>query len=211
MAPRAYNNETRQQQQEALKQRVAEVAARLHAERGVLATSYAEIAQAAGISLPTMYKHFPDLGQLVRACSGHVAGKAPPFPADDVLAAPDLSAAARLLVDAMDRRHAHFEPWMTWREANRIPVIAEAAAARRRDTVQLCEALLNRHRDAAVYHRELAVVWESLLDFELWHRLVYAHQLPRERVRAHLHSLLLAVTGPQPALSSPRPKRRSSP
>lgn len=210
MAPRAYNNETRQQQQEALKQRVAEAAARLHAERGVLATSYAEIAQAAGISLPTMYKHFPDLGQLVRACSGHVASKAPAFPADEILAAPDLAAAAGRLVDAMDRRHAYFEPWTAWREASRIPVIAEAAAARRREIVQLCETLLARH-GAARPHRERAAVWESLLDFELWHRLVRAHQLPRSAVRAHLLSLLLAVSGPQPAPSSKRPNRRISP
>lgn len=210
MAPRAYNNETRQQQQEELKQRVAEAAARLHAERGVLATSYAEIAQAAGISLPTMYKHFPDLGQLVRACSGHVASKAPPFPADEILAAADLPSAARLLVDAMDRRHAHFEPWVVWREAGRIPVIAEAAAARRRETVQLCEAVLTRHGVAGP-HPGIAALWESLLDFELWHRLVRAHKLPRTAVRAHLLSLLLAVTGPQPASRSKRPNRRISP
>ena len=210
MAPRAYNNETRQLQQEELKQRIAAAAARLHAERGVLATSYAEIAQAAGISLPTMYKHFPDLGQLVRACSGHVASTAPPFPADEILAAADLPAAAQVLVDAIDRRHAHFEPWVVWREANRIPVIAEAAAVRRRETVQLCAALLERHGVAAP-RDEIAALWESLLDFELWHRLVRAHKLPRAAVRTHLHSLLLAVTGPQPVPLPKRPNRRKSP
>lgn len=210
MAPRAYNNETRQQQQEQLKQRVAQAAARLHAERGVLATSYADIAQAAGISLPTMYKHFPDLGELVRACSGHVASMAPAFPTDEILAAPDLPSAVRVLVDAMDRHHAHFEPWVSWREANRIPVIAEAAAARRQEMVQLCEALLERHAAPGPLH-ELAAVWESLLDFEPWHRMVRAHKLPRASVRAHLCSLLLAVTGPQPATTSKRPNRRISP
>lgn len=210
MAPRAYNNETRQQQQEELKQRIAQAAARLHAERGVLGTSYAEIAQAAGISLPTMYKHFPDLGQLVRACSGHVASQAPPFPADEILAAADLPAAAQLLVSAMDRRHAHFEPWVVWREANRIAVIAKAAAARRRETAQLCQAVLARHGVPGP-HGELAALWESVLDFELWHRLVRAHKLPRAAVRAHLLSILLAVTGPQPAPPPKRPTRKTSP
>jgi len=99
---------------------------------------------------------------------------------------------------------------MAWREANRIPVIAEAAAARRRGTVQLCEAVL-AHHGVTGPHRELAAIWESLLDFELWHRLVRSHELPRAAVRAHLLSLLLAVTGPQPALTSTRPNRRSSP
>src|SRR3990167_3187001 len=210
MAPRAYNNETRQQRQEQLKQRIAEAAARLHAERGALATSYAEIAEAAGVSLPTMYKHFPDLGQLVRACSGHVASLAPDFPTDDILAAPDLTAAAQKLVDAMDRLHAHFEPWKAWREADRIPVLAEAAAQQRRGMVQLCEAVLARHGVEGP-HRERAALWESLLDFELWHRLVRGHKLPRTAVRAHLLSLVLAVTGPQPTTPSPRPNRRSPP
>jgi len=208
MAPRAYNNETRQQQQEQLKQRIAEAAARLHAERGVLATSYAEIAQAAGVSLPTMYKHFPDLGQLVRACSGHVTAQAPFFPADEILAAPDLRTAAQLLVDATDRLHDYFEPWKSWREANRIPVIAENAAQQRGRMVQLCEALMARHGIDGPHH-EMAVLWEALLDFELWHRLVRAHGLPRATVRAHLLSLVLAVTGPQRTNSLPRPNRRS--
>jgi AcrR family transcriptional regulator len=208
MAPRAYNNESRQQQQEQLKQRIARAAARLHAEHGVLATSYAEIAQAAGVSLPTMYKHFPDLGQLVRACSGHVAGQAPAFPTDDILAAADLRTAAQLLVDALDRQHAYFEPWKAWREANRIPVIAENAELQRGRMVQLCEALMSRHGiDAA--HPETAALWESLLDFELWHRLVRVHRLPRAAVRAHLLLLVLAVTGPQPTNPQPRPERRS--
>ena len=92
----------------------------------------------------------------------------------------------------------------------RIPVIAEAAAARRRETVQLCEALLTRHGVAGP-RGEMAALWESLLDFELWHRLVRGHGLPRADVRAHLLSLVLAVTGPQPTNPPRRPTRRSLP
>ena len=47
MAPRAYNSETRRQQQAELKTRIAEAAMQLHAEKGVLGTSYADIAQRA--------------------------------------------------------------------------------------------------------------------------------------------------------------------
>ena len=193
-----------------LKQRIAESAARLHAERGVLATSYAEIAQAAGVSLPTMYKHFPDLGQLVRACSGHVTAHAPAFPTDEILAASELHTAAQVLVDAADRLHAYFEPWKSWREANRIPVVAENAEQQRVRMVQLCEALMARHGVEGPHH-EIAAVWESLLDFELWHRLVRGHGLSRQTVRAHLLSLVLAVTGPQPTTPPLRPNQRSLP
>lgn len=207
MAPRAYNNETREQQQEELKARIAAAAARLHAAHGALATSYAEIAQEAGVSLPTVYKHFPDLDQLVRACTGHAQAHAPAFPAEEILAAPDLPAAAALLVEAADRLNAYFEPWLVWRERGRIPVLVENDAQQRKQFVLQCAAVMERHGVTGP-HRELAAVWESSLHFEPWHRLVREHKLPRAAVRAHLLSLLLAVTGPQSASASPRPNRR---
>ena len=66
MAPRAYDNHTRRQQQVALKESIAAVAAQLHASQGVLDTSYAQIAERAGVAIPTVYKHFPSLDELVR-------------------------------------------------------------------------------------------------------------------------------------------------
>src|SRR5687767_2873240 len=106
MPPRAYNNESRTQQQAELKARIAAAAAELHATQGALATSYAQIAQQAGVSLPTVYKHFPTMDELLEACTGHAAALAPPFPIDAILAAPELPAAARLLVDACDATNA---------------------------------------------------------------------------------------------------------
>jgi AcrR family transcriptional regulator len=210
MAPRAYNNETRQQQQAELKERVAQAAIRLHAQRGALATSYADVAQEAGVSLPTVYKHFPALDDLLRACTSHVGARAPALPVDEILAAPTLAQAAEILVEAMDRVNAYFEPWLVWKERGRIAVLEEMAAARRKSFVQLCMGLLERHGVAGP-RRELAAVWESLLNFDLWHRLVRDHKLPRTAVRAHVLSLLLAVTGPQPAAPLTRPPRRRSP
>lgn len=205
MAPRAYNSDTRKQQQAELKERIAAAAAGLHAAKGALATSYAEIAQAVGVSLPTVYKHYPDLQALVTACSGHVASQAPAIPAEQILAAPGLAEAARLLVDAMDRLNGYFEPWLVWREHERIPVLAEMAARERRQLTALCAALLARHGVAEP--RPLAATWETLLHFEFWHRLVRQHKFPRATVRATQVQLLLAVIGPRPAADRPsRPK-----
>jgi AcrR family transcriptional regulator len=209
MAPRAYNSETRQQQQAELKARIAAAAAALHAANGALATSYAEIAGRAGVSVPTVYKHYPDLDQLVRGCTAHVAGQAPPVPADAILAAPSLQDAVERLVDAMLALHSYYEPWMVWREAGRIPALAEMAASGRQRVSALCLAVLERHRVGGD-RRELAAVWESLLNFELWHRLVRAHELPRAAVRRRLIHLLLAAAGPQPATPSRPAQRKSS-
>lgn len=106
MAPRAYNIETRRRQQDELKARIAAAAAELHAEQGALATSHAQIAERAGVSLPTVYKHYPTLDELIPACVGHVTGLAPHFPPDELLSAPDLAAAAQALVDARDAQNA---------------------------------------------------------------------------------------------------------
>jgi AcrR family transcriptional regulator len=74
----------------------------LDAGKGAVATSYAEIAQRAGVSLPTLYKHFPTQDQLIAACTGHVAGQGPALSAAQILEAATLAAAAEALV-ASDR------------------------------------------------------------------------------------------------------------
>lgn len=209
MAPRAYNNETRQQQQLELKARIAAAAAELHATQGALATSYAEIAERAGVSLPTVYKHFPSLEELTRACSAHVASQAPALDVDRLLAAGGLDQAARELVDGMDRLHAHFEPWLVWQEQRRIATLAELARQERRQLAELCGQLLSRHGTAGA---QTARVWESLLSFELWHRLVREHGLSRAAARGHILQLLLAAAGPGPAAAASRgPKARKIP
>src|SRR5574340_1249431 len=115
MATRPYNSELRQRKQAELKERIAAAAAALHARRGANATSYADIAAEAKVSLPTVYAHFPTQRELLVGCTQHVGAKAPVLPADNVLAAPDLRSAAEMLVAAIDALHAYFEPWLSWR------------------------------------------------------------------------------------------------
>jgi AcrR family transcriptional regulator len=55
----------------------------LHAEKGAAATSQADIAARAGVSAATVYRHFPTLGSLVRACGTQVwMAVSPPRPED---------------------------------------------------------------------------------------------------------------------------------
>jgi AcrR family transcriptional regulator len=55
----------------------------LHAEKGAAATSQADIAARASVSPATVYRHFPTLGSLVRACGGQIwAAVSPPRPED---------------------------------------------------------------------------------------------------------------------------------
>ena len=208
MAPRAYDNNTRRLQQLALKAHIAAVAAQLHSSQGVLATTYAQIAERAGVAIPTVYKHFPSLDELVRGCTAHVVGKAPEFSAELILSAPDIKSAVQRLVEALDRLNAYFEPWVNWREQERLPVLAEMGAHRRMELTALCAAVFKRHGSHGALPAAPAI-WETLIHFETWQRLVREHQLSRAAVRRTLVHLLLAVAGPQPAArSTPRPRTR---
>ena len=207
MKTRTYNIESRRRQQALLKEGIAAATAELHAANGVFATSYIDIAKRAGVSLPTVYKHFPTQRELLQGCTAHIIAKAPLMPVEKIMAASDLPAAARLLVSAMEKQHLHFEPWSAWREDRQIPFLTEMVACIRQARAVLVAELLAHH---GVRGGQSAAAWESILSFDFWHRLVREHQLPRQAAHHILIECLLAVIGPTPAPpSTPRPRRKS--
>jgi AcrR family transcriptional regulator len=71
----ASRNETRN--------RIVEATAKLHGERGVLGTTWQDIAQEADVSVSTVYAHFPSLNELLPACGQLVMSRVRPPGADD--------------------------------------------------------------------------------------------------------------------------------
>ena len=179
---RAYNTENRLRKQAELRGRIAEAAAALHARRGALATSYADIAAEAKVSLPTVYAHYPTLDALLDGCTRHVAARAPVLPVEEILRAASLREAAERLVDAMEQQHLHYEPWLSWREDRAIPFLADLAAHVRASSTALAARVLRQHRGAGA-HREAVAAWETALSFDTWHRLARGHRLSRAAVR----------------------------
>lgn len=53
---------------ERTRRRIVEATLALHAEQGIRATSWEEIARRAGVGVGTVYRHFPSLADLVPAC-----------------------------------------------------------------------------------------------------------------------------------------------
>ena len=53
------------------RQRIVEATVELHGSVGPAATTIAAIAEAAGVTRLTVYRHFPDDGALFAACSAH--------------------------------------------------------------------------------------------------------------------------------------------
>jgi AcrR family transcriptional regulator len=61
------------------RQRIVEATRELHAERGIVATSWDDIAARAGVGVGTVYRHFPSLDELIPAC-GEVTMQAVALP-----------------------------------------------------------------------------------------------------------------------------------
>ena len=190
--PRAYNSENRLRKQAELRARIAEAAASLHARQGALATSYADIAAEAKVSLPTVYAHFPTMEALLDGCTRHVADRAPALPVEAILGAKKLDEAAVLLVDAMEQQHLHFEPWLSWRENRVIPFLTDMSGRVRDELAGLIARVLRQHCGPGA-HRESVAAWETALSFDAWHRLARGHCLSRPAVRRATLQCLLAT------------------
>jgi AcrR family transcriptional regulator len=146
MTPRSYDMTQRAAARKATRERIVEATAKLHAERGVLGTSWQDIAEEADVSVSTVYGHFPSLDDLLPACGQLVMSRIRPptsDSADDILGeAADtrerLSRVADELFSFYERGGAHIEvdirerelPGMReWEESQRATVAALVRAA----------------------------------------------------------------------------------
>jgi AcrR family transcriptional regulator len=66
---RKYEMKKRAERQRETRRRIVEATMELHRTRGPANTTISEIAQRAGVNRLTVYNHFPDLTDLLRACS----------------------------------------------------------------------------------------------------------------------------------------------
>jgi AcrR family transcriptional regulator len=92
---RKYELKARAEAQERTRERIAVAAASLHEEKGVAATTVADIARRAGVQRLTVYNHFPELSDLIPACNAHFE-REHPFPdLSGAMAAADPAARVR--------------------------------------------------------------------------------------------------------------------
>lgn len=91
MSPRKYDMGKRAETVARTRRRIIDATRALHGERGIVATSWDDIAARAGVGVGTVYRHFPTLDDLVPAC-GDVTM--------EDLALPDPAGAPSLFADA---------------------------------------------------------------------------------------------------------------
>lgn len=126
MAPRSYRLGKRAAQVEDTRRRIIDAVTRLHSERGIVATTYEAIAEAADVAVATVYRHFPSLDELVPACGDRILEITGP-PGPNIFDGKEtLEERVRAFVSAMfefwSRARVYVEKPMA--EAERVPALA---------------------------------------------------------------------------------------
>jgi AcrR family transcriptional regulator len=85
MSPRRYRLDRRAETAEETRRRIVEATHALHVQQGIYATTMTHIAERAGVSVGTVYHHFPTYQDAVFACSQRAAATFP-FPTADTFA-----------------------------------------------------------------------------------------------------------------------------
>jgi AcrR family transcriptional regulator len=162
--------ETRAAREAETRERIVRAAVKLHADRGALHTSFAAIAKRAQVTPQTVYNHFPDLGALLGACTGHVAARAPAVDEASFRAGRNAEERLRRLARAVYARLEFFAPWLRLghAEAALIPELEAIFAAGDDEVRRLAVAALAPDREPSPAFVDAAFV---LLDYPAWKTL----------------------------------------
>src|SRR5450759_5116711 len=196
---RPYHMRRRAEQVNQTRERITEAAARLHTTVGPAHSSIAAVAEEAGVTRLTVYRHFADLDALLAACRAHWSARNPRPDARAWLAIPDLEERARRAFGDLYgwyRDHAD-ELYPINRDAAAMPLSAQQAmeAGNR----MLADALVAGHvgadTDPGGDGRLLRAVARHLVDFLTWRSLAIQKGLDDREVVDLAVRLLTAMTG----------------
>lgn len=177
MSPRRYRMAARAEAVGQTRRQIVSAAMAVHAERGVLATSWQDIAERAGVSIATVYRHFPTLAELIPACSRSVFDVIQPPSVDEARATFASLASAGERFDRLVRESCHCyaagEGWLhaAQRERDFVPELHAALEIIEGSLLVLVSAAAGRRLSKAD-HTALFV----LCNFPFWKALVDAGQ-----------------------------------
>ena len=206
---RRYDQRKRAERAETTRRRIIEAISALHAEKGIAATSMKHIAERAGVSVGTVYHHFPTYDDAIAACGAHMVDNYPP---------PDESSfsqheGARERVAALcSAMYAYYElnPAIEAVRADQYvsPVLRAFLEREQKDRARLASAALCAMTDQSA-------LLTALLDIGVWRALTragFSTEAAAQSVTAIVsegHGILNAAAMPKPSVK-PTSRKASS-
>jgi AcrR family transcriptional regulator len=154
------------------RRRILDAAKELHAEHGLVATTYGDVARRAGVALATIYRHFPRLEELIPACAStiHVLRPATPELAREIFGDERRPLARlELLLRGTCDCYARDAGWLRAArgEEDALPALRGVARVQRENLLLLVRAALE---GTAASERTVRLL-VALLDFPFWRSL----------------------------------------
>jgi AcrR family transcriptional regulator len=180
---RKYEMKKRAERQRETRSRIVEATVELHRTKGPANTTISEIAQRAGVNRLTVYNHFPDITDLLRACSRSWTERHPvpdPAPWAEIR---DPQERLRTALSELYGFYASTEPMRAnvLRDAETMP---ELAALLERSVVPYLGAvgdlLAEGWKVGAGRRKRLLAAIKLVIDFHTWRSLERASGLSRE-------------------------------
>jgi len=171
MAPRAYKSQKRAEAVSETRRRITEAVVQLHPEKGIISTTYDDIARRADVAPATVYRHFPSVDDLIPACGARIDEITTP-PGPDVFDG-HRTPGGRLqtLVEELFAFWRRAEPWLSVGRSEAAKVPALEANLRMRD--EYVRALVASALGADANESAVRLVG-AMTDFYTWKALARA-------------------------------------
>lgn len=168
---RTYRLKRRAERQDETRQRIVEAAVELHTTLGPARTSILAIAERAGVERPTVYRHFPEMDDLLVACSTHYRERNPQPNPEPWLQISDPGLRLRQGLEAIYAYYSarESELWNILRDAEDMPEVrrvAEPDIQHHQRTMEVLASAWPNPKDgklrAAIGHAMDFFAWRSL-------------------------------------------------
>lgn len=189
------------------RQRITQAAVRLHTTVGPAHTSIASVAEEAGVTRLTVYRHFGDMDSLFQACRAHWLARNPPPDPRAWSSVVDLEARARLAFGQLYGwyRERGEELYPIARDGPSMPLATQQARAA--DNRGLGDAIVGSVTEREADDRRLRAVARHLAEFLTWRSLVEVQGLADQDAVEVAVRMLMAITGSVPDERRGRPPR----
>jgi AcrR family transcriptional regulator len=180
---RRYEMKKRAERQRETRRRIVEATVELHRTRGPAHTTISEIARRAGVNRLTVYNHFPDITDLLRACSRSWTEQHPPPDPTPWAQIGDPKERLRAVLAELYGYYARTEPMRAnvLRDAQTMPELAallEGTVVPYLEAV--CELLAEGWEVGGERRRRLLATLKLAIDFHTWRSLERGSGLSRE-------------------------------